>query len=157
MKTITQIPQSYQWIQNVCRKKYPNLKWTIFLCYDTDSYESDISRFYEGDWKQLREKLKSRHVTIVDLCVHAMIEDLFLLDPEGILTYLDIPPQKIPQKGNGKTTLKNLFRQHGKTYHAGGRARDLVSCLDMDLIIKKSDVSLPRIEECCFPLLTHKK
>lgn len=154
MKTITQIPQSHQWFHNVCRKKYPELNWTIFLCYDTDSYESDISRFYEGDWALLRTKLKSRNVTIVDLCIRAMIEDLFLLDPEGIFTYLNAPSQKIQQKGNGKTILKNLFRQHRKTYHTGERAHGLISCLDMDLIIEKSDVSLPRIEECCFPPLS---
>ncbi len=50
VRTITQIPHSANWFNNTCKKKHPGSKWTVFLCYDTDSPNTDITKFYEGDW-----------------------------------------------------------------------------------------------------------
>jgi len=34
--TITQLTHSDYWFKNTCKKLYPDIKWTVFLCYDTD-------------------------------------------------------------------------------------------------------------------------
>ncbi len=80
VKTITQVTHCADWFNNYCKKVYPGIKWTIFLCYDTDSHLADITKFHEGDWLTLRKKLKARKVDIIDLAARAMIEDLFLYD-----------------------------------------------------------------------------
>jgi len=77
VKTITQVAHSADWFNNSCKKKHPGIKWTVFLCYDTDSHLADITKFYEGDWLTLRRKLKGKNVEVIDLASRAMIEDLF--------------------------------------------------------------------------------
>ena len=153
VKTVTQITNSADWFNNQCKKKRQGIKWTVFLCYDTDSHSRDVTKFYEGDWERLRQKLGARNVTVIDLSVHAMIEDLFLLDEEGICSYLGIPSQMIPKTGNAKRTLKDFFRNHKNTYHEGEKAKDLMWALDKDKIIKHSDIQFSQIEEKCFPCL----
>jgi len=119
VKTITQVVHSADWFNNSCKKKHPSIKWTVFLCYDTDSHLADITKFYEGDWLTLRRKLKGKNIEVIDLASRAMIEDLFLYDKEGICNYLGVPNQTIPREGNGKATLKQFFRKFGKVYHEG--------------------------------------
>jgi len=152
VKTITQVTHSADWFNYNCKKVYPGVKWTIFLCYDTDSHLADISKFHEGDWLTLRRKLTGRNIEIIDLAARAMIEDLLLYDMKGICTYLGATHQTIPRKGSGKNTLKQFFREYGKTYHEGERALDLIWCLDIDRIIQCSEIQLNLVGERCFPL-----
>ncbi len=79
-----------------------------------------------------------------------MIEDISLLDPEGICEYLGIQTKFIPKTGSAKKTLKDFFRSHGKTYHGGDRAQDLILTLNKNKIIEKSEIRFSLIEECCF-------
>lgn len=122
-----------------------------FLCYDTDSHHADVTKFYEGDWLILREKLKARNVEVIDLAARAMIEDIFLYDISGICTFLGIPKQAISRGGNGKTTVKQFFRKFGKVYHEGERAEGLIWRLDMDHIIGSAEILLNLADDRCFP------
>ena len=151
VRTVSQVAHSADWFTNTCKKNHRGIRWTVFLCYDTDSPTEDITKFYEGDWLILRNKLKARNVEIIDLASRAMIEDLLLYDSEGICNYLEVPNQPIPRKGNGKTTLKEFYRKFGKAYHEGERAYTMISGLDMDLIISRSEIQLALVEERCFP------
>nr|WP_321305681.1 hypothetical protein [uncultured Sphaerochaeta sp.] len=151
VKTITQVAHSADWFNNSCKKKHSGIKWTVFLCYDTDSPHEDITKFHEGDWLMLRRKLKGKNVEVIDLASRAMIEDLFLYDMEGICNYLEVPKQAIPREGNGKTTLKQFYRKHGKVYHEGERATDMIWGLNMDSIVAKAEIQLGIIDERCFP------
>ena len=59
--TITQIKNSVHWFQNTCiHAKGKKIPWTVFLCYDTDSYNADITKFYEDDWKNFRKEIRQR-------------------------------------------------------------------------------------------------
>ncbi|MFA6840626.1 MAG: hypothetical protein WCR05_07575 [Sphaerochaetaceae bacterium] len=149
--TVTQMTHAAQWFNNICRGKQQGLRWTVFLCYDTDTYQEDISKFYEEDWKILRKKLSGRNIDIIDLSASAMIEDLFLYDRQGICNFLQIPEQDIPYVGNGKNTLKHFFRQHGQTYHEGERARNLIWSLDIELISQQAQIQLSKVGDLCFP------
>ena len=151
--TVTQIAHAADWFLHSCKKRYPGITWTVFLCYDTDSPLEDISKFYEGDWLNLRRKLRGKRIEIIDLASRAMIEDILLYDSEGICNFLGIPNQAIKREGNGKTTLKNFFRKFGKVYHEGERSADFILSLDMDRIISKSALQLQKIDERCFPIL----
>lgn len=142
--TITQITNSYSWFKSKCANE--KLKWTVFLCYDTDDYQEDVSKFYEGDWKKLRDNINGE-AEIIDLAANADIEDIFLVDCLGICNFLCIDkPQKIHGR-KGKSRLKYLFRLAGKTYHEGSRAKDLINELDMEYIIQNSPVKLEKIKD----------
>lgn len=145
--TITQIVHSGKWFLNMCVKKH-KIPWTVYLCYDTDSSNSNISKFYEGDWKILRQELgKSNKTTIVDLAASADIEDIMLYDIESILAFLDItmPVKLVGRKGKAK--MKALYRSAGKVYHEGERAKDMISKLNFSKITQSAPVELVKLKD----------
>ena len=159
--TITQIHNSGSWFKNVCFAKAVSCPWTAFLCYDTDAYDADVTKFHRGDWKLFRESLlKLGDIKIVDLTAKADIEDIMLLDLRGISVYMkrdtDLTPEDIPPGRKGSARMKRLFiqqRERGKTnsfYHKGSRARALIDCLDLDLITEKSGIPFLEIDWECF-------
>lgn len=80
----------------------------------------------------------------------ADIEDIMLQDPEGVCFYLNCAvPQQFPGR-NGKAKMKNLFRAHGKAYHEGIRAKELIFCLNMERIISSEIVPLAEVEKIIF-------
>lgn len=80
---VTQVIHSGKWFANTCAKKY-KIPWQVFLCYDTDSSDKDISKFYKDDWKILRDELKKAKARgIIDLAASADIEDVMLVDIRG--------------------------------------------------------------------------
>ena len=89
--TITQIHNSASWLQNNCvQAKGKKIPWTVFLCYDTDSYNADVTKFYKDDWKTFRKMINAQRGVkkIVDMAVDADIEDIFLLDLHGISCFI---------------------------------------------------------------------
>ena len=147
--TITQIKNSVHWFQNTCiHAKGKKIPWTVFLCYDTDSYNADITKFYEDDWKNFRKEISkgSRTVKIIDLAASAEIEDVFLLDLHGISQFLgleeDLKPEDVPNGHKGSARLKQLIlkqRQLNRTmvvYHKGERAKNLIKFLDLQKIME---------------------
>lgn len=155
--TITQIHNSASWFNSKASLTKKSVPWTVFLCYDTDNYNADVTKFYEDDWKEFRQRLSSRHAKkIIDLAANADIEDIFLQDLHGIGIYLglkeELTPQEIPSGRKGSAKLKQLLiqlRSQGKTtvfYHKGERARKLIDCLDLDKIIQSNIIPLNTIE-----------
>lgn len=154
--TISQITNSGNWFEKRCYGQNKNLDWTAFLCYDTDNYTPNISKFYKDDWSELRKTIsKHRSCTIIDLAAQADIEDIMLLDLEGIFRYLEMEPIPMPTGNKGKAKMKKIFRAKGRgcAYHEGERAAPLINALDFDKIIKLSPVPLYQIQEKCFTFL----
>lgn len=151
--TISQITNSGSWFEKRCYGRHKELTWTVFLCYDTDNYTPNISKFYEDDWKELRKTISRRKsCSIIDLAAQADIEDIFLVDAAGIFDYLGIAPIEIPSGLKGKAKMKKIFRTKGSgcAYHAGARAENLINSLDLDKIISASPVPLSKIQLECF-------
>ena len=139
------------WFKNNCRERYNQIDWTVFLCYDTESHERDVSQFQECDWKELRKSiLRSKRTSIVDLAASADIEDMMLLDLNGVCAYLGIPICPMPPGRKGKAKMKRIFRENGSCYHEGERAKPLIDALDKGIIISRSTISLGLIDEICF-------
>ena len=144
--TVTQIIHSGKWFANTCAKKY-KIPWQVFLCYDTDSPDKDISKFYEDDWKLLRDELKKAKAKgIVDLTASADIEDVMLVDLEGICKYLGISMPTELKGRKGKAKMKALYRSCGNTYHEGEKTADMVKKLDFQKIIDEGPIDLHRLE-----------
>lgn len=150
VNTITQMPRADKWFISQCVKKYSRqCRWYVFLCYDTDSYMDNISKFHQGDWSVLRKSLKEAK-RIIDLSAAADIEDIMLQDLPGICSFLNCGVPMQLSGRNGKAKMKNLFRMNGKAYHEGSRAKDLIACLDMEKIISANVVPLYEIENIMF-------
>ena len=143
---ITQVIHSGKWFSNTCSKKY-KIPWQVFLCYDTDSHDNDISKFYADDWKLLRDELKkAKAKEIIDLAACADIEDVILVDLEGICKYLglSIPTELKGRKGKAK--MKALYRSCGSTYHEGEKAAAMIESLDFQKIIDEGPIDLHKLE-----------
>lgn len=148
VNAITALPRANKWFNVECIKKYPrNKEWIVFLCYDTDNYKAEITPFYEGDWKELRSKLKKAR-EIIDLAASADIEDIFLFDIDGICAFLHCPVVSIDtlhgRKGTAK--IKELYRNNGSCYHKGTRARPMIDSLDKQRIMDSCPIPLNKIE-----------
>lgn len=151
--TISQIANSGNWFEKRCYNRFKDIEWCVFLCYDTDNYIPNISKFYEGDWKELRKAIsKHKSCSIIDLAAEADIEDIILIDEASIFSFLRIAPIPIPSGSKGKIRLRKLFRSKGRgcAYHAGDRAEPLINALDFEKIISHSPVQLHQIELKCF-------
>ncbi|MDE6411964.1 MAG: hypothetical protein K2L02_05475 [Clostridia bacterium] len=136
--TITQITNQGEWFKNNCYRKHKT-QWKVFLCYDTDSPNRDVSKFNEGDWKRLKDELLLYGTNVVDLAASYDIEDVLLTDLENVLKFLKLPKDtKIPSGKSGKSKMKKLFRLAGKPYHEGERSRELIKSLNFQTIIDNS-------------------
>jgi len=145
----TQAPAN--WFKNSCKQQHKQIDWTVFLCYDTDSHNKDVSQFQEGDWKELKKSIKkNKQTSIIDLAASADIEDIILLDMEGVCSFLGIILCPIPVGRKGKSKLKKIFRDNGSCYHEGERAKPLIDHLDKEIIISKSGIPFKMIDEVCF-------
>ena len=125
----------------------------MILCYDTDDYKEDFSKFHEGDWEILRKTLSKKKTTrILDMAANADIEDTMLLDSDSVFKFLEMEPCPIPSGSKGKRKMKKLFRLKGQgiAYHEGVRADPLIRALDFDVIIGKSRLPFDELEEICF-------
>ena len=144
---VTQLVHSGKWFSNTCAKRY-RIPWNVYLCYDTDSHDYDISKFYRDDWKLLREELKkSKAKKIVDLAARADIEDVMPIDLLGICRYLGIaPPEKLAGR-KGKAKMKALYRSCGKTYHEGEKSADMVGKINYEKIIRDGPIPLNLLVE----------
>lgn len=150
VNSVENMPRSGKWFTSQCVSKYKGKHdWYVFLCYDTDNYKNDVSKFHEGDWAELRAKLKKAK-GIIDIAAAADIEDIMLQDLEGVCAYLGCTPPVTLQGSKGKRKMKKLFRDHGQYYHEGTRARSLIDSLDMQKLIDSGSVPLIEIERLCF-------
>lgn len=150
VNSISQMTNSATWFHRACADEYPSIVWTVFLCYDTDEYDSDITKFFEGDWARLRSSIEPSAGKVIDMAAKADIEDVMLCDPQGVLSFLGLPPDtKIPSGSKGKIKLRKLYRMaaSNKAYHSGERAKALVAALDMSTIKAAAPIPLKEIDE----------
>lgn len=146
--TVTQMPNSFAWFDRSCYGKHPQIPWTVFLCYDTDSYNAPVSKFQSDSWKLLRQDLCSRSQKVIEIAASADIEDVMLEDFSGVLSFLNLPLTTAMPSGNkGKSKMKKLFKERSpqRPYHEGERARPLIRALDLDKITRCSPLPLKKI------------
>lgn len=149
--SVDQIPNAGSWFSRVCSDGWPTVPWHVLLCYDTDGYNADITKFHEGDWLQLRRAIAREAASVADLAAEADIEDLMLCDLKGVLAFLGLPAEtSVPAGKKGKRKMAKLHRlvAPNVAYHVGDKARLLVEALDMDRIAGRAPagIELGRID-----------
>ena len=159
MNSISQITNSSAWFLRSCAARHPRLPWHVFLAYDTDGHSAPVSQFHEGDWAMLRKEIGAAASSITDLAAEADIEDVMLLDADGVLSFLGLPPgTMVPGGGKGKSKMKALHRMVSvrNAYHEGSKARPLIKSLDMGLIASRSPIPFGDIDRAIWPDLPGK-
>lgn len=160
-ETITQMTNQFEWFKNFCADKHPKINWNVFLCYDTDG--NSISIFHESDWNDLRTQInKFRNVNVlVDCRANMDIEDIFLIDIDGIKKFLGISKNtEIVLRGKkGKAKLKNLYNDYApdKRYHEGKRALPLIQSLNLQKIINDPSNNIDDLEKIVVSVFNKKQ
>lgn len=149
MNSISQITNSGAWFLRSCAARHLGIPWHVFLAYDTDGHSAPVSQFHEGDWAALRGEIGASAASVTDLAAEADIEDVMLLDAEGVLAFLGLPlDTKIPAGGKGKSKMRRLHRMVSvrNAYHEGSKAGPLIKSLDMGLVASRSSIPFEAID-----------
>ncbi|MBR5523973.1 MAG: hypothetical protein IKU51_01730 [Clostridia bacterium] len=118
------------------QKKHPDKEIYALLCIDTDVFEfakkppidkSAIKKAVEGAGAKKVLYIEAKH----------SIEDWFLADFEGVLSYLRLPKCTKRPKGKGQDALKKLFRDAKKVYIKGSNTENFINVLDIGVIMRK--------------------
>lgn len=114
----------------------PGIKFDVVLCYDADVFE--YARKPPVDWKLLEVDLKRAGANrIIHIKARYSIEDWFLKDYSGILTFLRLPQDTPLPGGTGIQKLKSLFKRANNVYIKGSNLKGFIHQLDMDKIINE--------------------
>lgn len=127
--------------------KYSDYDITIFLCYDTDVFE-DCQKPVVNWQKVERELLNCGVKKVSHIKAEKCIEDIFLLDMQGICRYLNISPIKDITGINGVEKMKKIFLKGNRIYQKGYKCEGFIKHLDIDYILKKKkEMFGPLIDE----------
>lgn len=110
-------------------------QYKIFLCYDTDVFE--FAKKPPVDWVKVVGMLEKHGAEVFRVEAKSSIEDWFLLDKEGLRTFLKLPKKQKITGYNGQNGLKQMFLAANKPYIKGMRCAGLVDALGMNVIFPK--------------------
>lgn len=106
----------------------------VLMCIDTDVFE--LSKKPPFDKKAVKIALEEAGVKQVHYIeARQSIEDWFLTDLTGVLSYLRLPADTKRPKGKGQDILKSLFKKANKIYVKGGKTEGFIGKLDISKII----------------------
>ena len=127
--------------------KYGDYEIIVFLCYDTDVF--DYSSKPPVDWKNVESELKKMGAyKVIHVKAERCIEDVFLIDIEGICNFLKIKKVNNVIGQNGVEKMQNLFNKGNRVYQKGYSCEGLIESLNMEKICEKSKKMLePFIKE----------
>lgn len=115
------------------KPKYKGCEFIIVLCRDTDVFE--IAEKPPVKWDEVEKEFKKKGAKKV-LHIQAIhsIEDWFLYDRDGIISFLRLRKNTNIVGKNGYEKLKKLFKMANKMYYKGVKSDGLVEKLNMELI-----------------------
>lgn len=105
------------------------------LCHDTDVFDFNVKP--PVNMTEVKAALKDagfKRVSAVK-AKHS-IEDWFLTDYNGVLSYLKLSASTKRPSGKGQDALKALFRKAGKIYSKGCKTDGLIEKLDIEMIVQ---------------------
>ena len=117
----------------------------IFCVYDTDVFE--LGKKPPTNWDIVEKKLKEIGVSSFKKiqAVHC-IEDWFLLDLSGLLSYLKLKKSPNLKGMTGLEKMKAIFKKGNKIYQKGTYSHKFIPNLNFELIISKLQKLLKSLE-----------
>ena len=122
----------------------------VLLCYDTDGDAS--LNLDTRAWRRFRQDLAKMKLPVIDLAADADIEDVMLVDIDGVRRFLGLGRDVEPRGRKGKAKLKSLYKAVDVTqpYKSGERARDLIRSLSFDVIEERAPMNIRALREAAF-------
>jgi len=122
------------------------------LCIDTDVFE--FSKKPPLDKSEIKKDLINAGAkNVIFIEAKTSIEDWFLIDFDGVLSYLRLPKSTKRPEGNGQQALKKLFKKANKLYVKGEKTEGFINKLDISKIVLASCKALSPlcslIGACC--------
>lgn len=126
------------------------MPWTVVLCYDTDG-DASLSLDTRA-WRRFRQDLAKMKLSVIDLAADADIEDVMLVDIEGVRKFLRLNSDIEPHGRKGKAKLKSLYKAVDVTqpYKSGERARNLIRNLSFDVIEERAPMDIKTLRQAVF-------
>lgn len=126
---------------NALHKKHPDDDIYVVLCIDTDVFEfSKKPPIDKSVVKKSIETAGAKKVCYIE-ATHS-IEDWFMTDFDGVLSYLGLPKNTKCSNGKGQDALKKLFKDAKKVYVKGRNTENFIKQLDIGKIIKTHCASI---------------
>ena len=117
------------------QKKYSGEDIYALLCIDTDAFAfSKKPPINKVMVKKSIESAGAKKVCYVE--AEQSIEDWFLADLEGVVSFLGLPRGTKRPKGKGQDALKKLFKDAKKVYVKGHNTGNFIKSLDISKIMK---------------------
>jgi len=117
------------------RKKHPNDDFYALLCIDTDVFQfSKKPPINKTTVKKSIENAGAQKVYYIE--AKLSIEDWFLADFDGVISYLGLPKNTKRPKGKGQEVLKKLFMDAKRVYVKGHNTENFIKALDIGKIMK---------------------
>ncbi len=122
-----------KFIKEIKPKYDKDCKFTIVLCNDTDVFE--FASKPPIKWDEVKRELKANGASkIIHVQAKKSIEDWFLYDLEGILSFLRLSKNTKVSGKNGYHKLQNLYKQANKVYYKGIQSNGMIERLDIEKI-----------------------
>ena len=130
-----------KFLKEIKPKYEDEYKFSIALCRDTDVFE--LAPKPPINWKEVELAFKEIGVqNIIHIKAEHSIEDWFLADVDGIISFLRLPKKTKVSGGSGYDKLKRLFKQANKMYYKGMKASAMIERLDIDRILQSIHTEL---------------
>ncbi len=115
--------------------RHPNEDIYAVLCIDTDVFEfTKKPPINKSAVKKNIQNAGAKKVCYIE--AKYSIEDWFLADFEGVISYLGLPANTKRPKGKGQDVLKELFKKARKVYVKGRNTENFIKSLDIGKIMK---------------------
>lgn len=111
----------------------PETQFIVALCRDTDVFE--FASKPPVKWDEIEKAFKENGAEVVHIKAKHSIEDWFLIDADGIISFLRLPKKTKVSGSNGYDKMKKLYQQANKMYIKGKKSNGLVSRLDIPKIV----------------------
>ena len=146
--SVSSVPNAMNWVRSICLAA--DMPWTVVLCYDTDGDAS--LNLDTRAWRRFRQDLAEMKLPVIDLAADADIEDVMLVDIEGVRRFLGLDSSIEPHGRKGKAKLKSLYKAVDVTqpYKSGERARNLIRNLSFDIIEEKAPMDIKILRQAVF-------
>ena len=110
--------------------------FTVVLCRDTDVFE--LSPKPPIKWNEVERGLRANGADdVVHIEARQSIEDWFLYDADGIISFLRLNKKTKITGKDGYDKIKRLYKQANKMYYKGMKSNGMISRLDIDKIANK--------------------
>lgn len=134
--------------QTIIREN-PDYDYILFLCIDTDIFNQNsknYNRIPPFDKKRLQNQLiENGAKKVFYIEAKESIEDWFLSDLLGVVSFLHLPKKTKRPSGNGQDAIKQLFKKANKVYVKGTKVEGFISKLNIQSIVTQHCSSLRKL------------